>query len=141
MHLAIALVLICVLLSIRNSHVVKVISDYEPEDFPSEDSTDEIDHDCINDRKRTFCDHCQDYVDKSTYYRHKTLYITDDSTAKPFNLDSDESDCEPLAAVPKRSTYDVVTTDHYEAGNADQEFQQVHISMCAAIASYVCVCA
>ena len=64
------------------------VSDYESEELFSEDTATAP----MNiDRKRVFCDHYQDYVDKSTFYRHQTLY-SNMNTLEPFDLASDESD-------------------------------------------------
>ena len=73
------------------------------------------------DRKRVFCDRCQDYVDKSTFYRHQTLYINANSS-ESFDLDSDESDSD-LSGIPTNDT----TANNCDtvAEDFDEEFQEV----------------
>ena len=106
------------------------VSDYESEELFSEDTAIAP----MNiDRKRVFCDHCQDYVDKSTFYRHQTLYINM-NTSEPFDLANDESD-----TGSSEKSADTTANDH-ETGNFDEDFQEVIITiLMLPIATYLIV--
>ena len=99
-------------------HVAKNTSDQYEEELFSEDKAAAS----MNDRKRVFCDHCQDYVDKSTFYRHQTLYINA-NCSEPFDLDSSYESGSDLSGI---STNDTYANDH-DTGDFVEEIQEVAI--------------
>ena len=87
----------------------------------------------INEWKRVFCNHCQDYIDKSIFYQPQTLYINT-NTSEPLDFDSDESDI----SSSEKST-DTTANDH-ETGNFDENFQEVIIITVLLLPSYISCC-